>query len=136
VHANSYCFPVTGRPRTPAGHRRLRGLRTATPASHAVQFSHAIQSIRGRGGLRVHSTCRDANRHRDIDLGSGHKHITAAIAAYGFTPGSHHAIHLHPGTCRDQSQPPSVPFPDISADQGGAVNQIVESTNAAAAEYP
>jgi hypothetical protein len=66
----------------------------------------------------------------------GTKVITAAIAAYGFTPGSHHAIHLHPGTCRDQSQPPSVPFPDISADQGGAVNQTVESTTAAAGGIP
>lgn len=28
-----------------------------------------------------------------------------------FTPSSSHAMHIHPGTCAEQTQPPSVPFP-------------------------
>jgi hypothetical protein len=55
------------------------------------------------------------------------KQITAAIDAYGFTPGSAHAIHLHPGTCANQSKPPSVPFPDINADKGGVAKDTVTS---------
>ncbi|MGH3844917.1 MAG: CHRD domain-containing protein [Pseudonocardiaceae bacterium] len=39
-------------------------------------------------------------------------------------------MHLHPGTCAHQTQPPSVPFPDISANAGGAVKQSVVSGQA------
>ena len=53
--------------------------------------------------------------------------VTAQIDMYGFTPNSSHAMHLHPGTCADQGQPPSVPLPDIAADAAGAVNQTVVS---------
>ncbi len=55
------------------------------------------------------------------------KLITTAVDMHGFTPSSSHAMHIHPGTCADQTQPPSVPFPDISADAGGTVNQSVVS---------
>ncbi len=55
------------------------------------------------------------------------KLITAAVDMHGFTPSSSHAMHIHPGTCAEQTQPPSVPFPDISADAGGAVTQSVVS---------
>jgi Cu/Zn superoxide dismutase len=55
------------------------------------------------------------------------RQITAAVDMYGFTPGSAHAMHLHPGTCADQSQPPSVPFPDLAADAHGVVKQSVSS---------
>ncbi|MEV0945622.1 CHRD domain-containing protein [Rhodococcus sp. NPDC049939] len=53
--------------------------------------------------------------------------VTAAIDMRGFTPNSSHAMHIHPGTCADQSQPPSVPFPDILADASGVVQQTVVS---------
>jgi Cu/Zn superoxide dismutase len=59
------------------------------------------------------------------------KLITAVIDAYGFTPGSAHAMHIHPGTCTNQTQPPSVPFGDISADLGGVIRQSVVSTTPA-----
>ncbi|WP_297611942.1 CHRD domain-containing protein [Nocardia sp.] len=36
-------------------------------------------------------------------------------------------MHIHPGSCADQTQPPSVPFPDITADTTGAVRQSVVS---------
>ncbi|MFD9663106.1 CHRD domain-containing protein [Rhodococcus sp. NPDC059968] len=36
-------------------------------------------------------------------------------------------MHIHPGTCTDQSQPPSVPFPDLVADASGVVKQSVVS---------
>ncbi|WP_072688047.1 CHRD domain-containing protein [Rhodococcus marinonascens] len=53
--------------------------------------------------------------------------VTAAIDMHGFTPSSSHAMHIHPGTCADQTQPPSVPFPDVVADASGAVEQTVVS---------
>ncbi|MDT7716142.1 MAG: hypothetical protein QOH09_2134 [Pseudonocardiales bacterium] len=53
--------------------------------------------------------------------------ITTTVDMHGFTPSSSHAMHIHPGTCADQTQPPSVPFPDISAGAGGAVHQSVVS---------
>jgi Cu/Zn superoxide dismutase len=56
--------------------------------------------------------------------------ITATTAIYGLTPGSRHAMHIHPGTCADQSQPPSVPFADVAADSLGAADQKVTSTRA------
>jgi Cu/Zn superoxide dismutase len=59
------------------------------------------------------------------------KLISAQINMFGFTPSSSHAMHIHPGTCADQSQPPSVPFQDITADSGGAVSQKVESAQPA-----
>jgi Cu/Zn superoxide dismutase len=62
--------------------------------------------------------------------------ITATLAMYGFTPDSKHAMHIHPGTCADQSQPPSVPFSDISADASGDVNQRVASVAAAPQGIP
>jgi hypothetical protein len=55
------------------------------------------------------------------------KHITAAVDMHGFTPSSSHAMHIHPGSCANQTQPPSVPFPDLSADPAGAARQSVVS---------
>ena len=49
--------------------------------------------------------------------------ITAAIDMVGFTPSSGHAMHLHPGTCADQSQPPSVPFPTLPPTPAGSSNR-------------
>jgi hypothetical protein len=64
------------------------------------------------------------------------KLITAAVDAYGFTPGSSHAMHIHPGTCANQTQPPSVPFADVTASAGGAVKQSVVSSTTAPAGIP
>ena len=55
------------------------------------------------------------------------KRITASVEMHGFTPSSSHALHIHRGTCTNQTQPPSVPFPDVTADAGGAVKQSVLS---------
>jgi Cu/Zn superoxide dismutase len=60
------------------------------------------------------------------------KQITATINAYGFTPGSAHAMHIHPGTCANQNQPPSIPFPDVAADPSGAAKDTVTSQAAPA----
>lgn len=53
--------------------------------------------------------------------------VAATIDMSGFTPGGAHAMHIHPGSCADQTQPPSVPFNDITADSFGVVKQTVES---------
>jgi hypothetical protein len=64
------------------------------------------------------------------------KRITATLAMYGFTPSSAHAMHIHPGSCADQSQPPSVPFTDVTADASGQLNQQVSSVAPVAAGIP
>jgi CHRD domain len=64
------------------------------------------------------------------------KLITAAIDAYGFTPGSAHAVHIHPGSCAHQTQPPSVPFADLTADTSGAVKENVASSTPAPKGIP
>lgn len=51
--------------------------------------------------------------------------ITTALDMEGFTPSQTHAMRLYPGSCAAQDQPPSVPFPDISADPGGSVRESV-----------
>jgi CHRD domain len=57
----------------------------------------------------------------------------AATIHANLTPPSAHAMDIHPGTCAAQNQPPSVPFPDITADSAGAVvHQTVTSTPAPA----
>lgn len=58
----------------------------------------------------------------------GSKLVTAVVDMSGLTPGSAHAVHIHPGTCAAQNQPPSVPFPDITADSAGVVHQTITST--------
>jgi hypothetical protein len=55
------------------------------------------------------------------------KLITAHIKAYGFTPGSAHAMHIHPGTCANQNQPPSIAFGDLPVDAGGAAAASIPS---------
>jgi Cu/Zn superoxide dismutase len=62
----------------------------------------------------------------------GTKVVTAAVDLSGLTPGSSHAMHIHPGNCADQSQPPSIPFPDITADAKGVAKQTVTSQPAPA----
>jgi hypothetical protein len=57
--------------------------------------------------------------------------VTAAVTMTGFTPGGAHAMHIHPGTCASQTEPPSVPFPDLTADSSGAVHQSVVSKSKA-----
>ncbi len=58
----------------------------------------------------------------------GTRLITAAVDMEGFTPSDTHAMRLYPGSCTEQGQPPSVPFPDISANPGGSVRESVTST--------
>jgi hypothetical protein len=57
----------------------------------------------------------------------GTKVVSAAVDLTGLTPGSSHAMHIHPGTCADQSKPPEIPFPDITADATGVAKQTVTS---------
>ncbi|MDF0531543.1 CHRD domain-containing protein [Tsukamurella sp. 8F] len=53
--------------------------------------------------------------------------VSAKVDMTGFTPGESHAMHIHPGTCASQTAPPSVPFPDITADSTGRVHETVKS---------
>lgn len=62
--------------------------------------------------------------------------ITAKVDVSGFTPNSSHAMHIHPGSCADQTRPPSVPFGDIHADAGGSVAQTVVSSRPAPVGIP
>lgn len=54
------------------------------------------------------------------------KNVTAALKMSGFTPGSSHAMHIHQGSCEAQGNV-LVPFPDVIADNAGAINTTVTS---------
>jgi hypothetical protein len=55
------------------------------------------------------------------------KNVTAKVSLSGVTPGSTHAIHIHKGGCATAADV-LVPFPDLRADGGGAINTTVTST--------
>lgn len=58
------------------------------------------------------------------------KDVTAKLQLSGFTPGSTHAMHIHQGGCATTGDV-LVPFPDVTADGGGAINTTVTSTQPA-----
>jgi len=53
--------------------------------------------------------------------------VTAKVQLSGVTPNSTHAIHIHHGGCATIGDV-AVPFPDLTADGGGAINTTVTST--------
>ena len=59
------------------------------------------------------------------------KDVSAQLHMAGFTPGSSHAMHIHSGSCADQGAV-LVPFPDVVADDAGAINATVTSTQPSA----
>ncbi len=58
------------------------------------------------------------------------KNVTAKLQMSGLTPGSSHAMHIHQGSCATAGDV-LVPFPDLAADGGGAINTTVTSTEPA-----
>lgn len=58
------------------------------------------------------------------------KNVTAKVQLSGVTPGSTHAIHIHKGPCTPMGDI-LVPFPDVTADGGGAINTTVTGTQPA-----
>ncbi|HUO40962.1 MAG TPA: CHRD domain-containing protein [Mycobacterium sp.] len=55
------------------------------------------------------------------------KNVTAKLQMAGFTPGSSHAMHIHQQGCGNPGDV-IVPFPDVTADGGGAINTTVTGT--------
>lgn len=60
------------------------------------------------------------------------KNVTAKLQMVGFTPGSSHAMHVHQGSCAAQGDV-LVPFPDVSANNVGAIDTTVTSSQPSAA---
>src|SRR3984957_700436 len=60
------------------------------------------------------------------------KNVTAKLQMVGFTPGSSHAMHIHQGSCATQGDV-LVPFPDVTANDGGAIDTTVTSSQPPAA---
>jgi Cu/Zn superoxide dismutase len=60
------------------------------------------------------------------------KIVTAKLQMVGFTPGSSHAMHIHQGSCAAQGDV-LVPFPDVTANDGGAIDTTVTSSQPSAA---
>jgi CHRD domain len=60
------------------------------------------------------------------------KNVTANLQMVGFTPGSSHAMHVHQGSCAAQGDV-LVPFPDVTANDGGAIDTTVTSSQPSAA---
>jgi hypothetical protein len=59
------------------------------------------------------------------------KNVTATMQMGGFTPNSSHAMHIHQGSCAAQGDA-VVPFPDVTANNVGAIDTTVTSTQPAA----
>lgn len=60
------------------------------------------------------------------------KNVTAKLQMVGFTPGSSHAMHIHQGSCAAQGDV-VVPFPDVTANDAGAIDTTVTSSQPSAA---
>jgi len=60
------------------------------------------------------------------------KNVSAKLQMVGFTPGSSHAMHIHQGSCAAQGDV-LVPFPDVTANDGGAIDTTVSSSQPSAA---
>jgi hypothetical protein len=60
------------------------------------------------------------------------KNVSAKLQMVGFTPGSSHAMHIHQGSCAAQGDV-LVPFPDVTANGGGAIDTTVTSSQPSAA---
>jgi hypothetical protein len=60
------------------------------------------------------------------------KNVSAKLQMVGFTPGSSHAMHIHQGSCASQGDV-LVPFPDVTANNGGAIDTTVTSSQPSAA---
>ncbi len=60
------------------------------------------------------------------------KYVSAKLQMVGFTPGSSHAMHIHQGSCAAQGDV-LVPFPDVSANNVGAIDTTVTSSQPSAA---
>ena len=60
------------------------------------------------------------------------KNVTAKLQMVGFTPGSSHAMHIHQCSCAAQGDV-LVPFPDVTANDGGAIDTTVTSSQPSAA---
>ena len=59
------------------------------------------------------------------------KNVRAKLAMTGFTPGSSHALHIHQGSCAAPQGDVLVPFPDVAADDVGAIDTTVTSSQPA-----
>ncbi|MCW2688253.1 MAG: hypothetical protein JWR37_3143 [Mycobacterium sp.] len=59
------------------------------------------------------------------------KNVIAKLQMVGFTPGSSHAMHIHQGSCAAQGDV-QVPFPDVTANDGGAIDTTVTSSQPSA----
>ena len=58
------------------------------------------------------------------------KNVRAKLAMTGFTPGTRHALHIHQGSCAAQGDV-QVPFPDVTANDVGAIDTTVTSSQPA-----
>ncbi len=58
------------------------------------------------------------------------KNVSAEVRMTGFTPGSRHAMHIHQGSCAAQGDV-LVPFPDVAANDVGAIETTVTSSQPA-----
>jgi hypothetical protein len=60
------------------------------------------------------------------------KNVSAKMQMVGFTPDSSHAMHIHQGSCAAQGDV-VVPFPDVTANDAGAIDTTVTSSQPSAA---
>jgi hypothetical protein len=62
--------------------------------------------------------------------------LSVKLAAYGLTPSSAHAVHLHATRCVGKQGAPTFSFPDVTADAAGAISAEVTATEPAPKGIP
>jgi hypothetical protein len=64
------------------------------------------------------------------------KIVSLDVDGFGFAPSSAHAVHVHPGTCLDPQNAPSITLPDVTADAKGRLKSTVRTSQPVAGGIP
>jgi hypothetical protein len=99
---------------------------TQSPSSPSVSSSSPPSTVAAGSPISVPLTSQPSGTV-SLSWDPQSKNVTAKLEMSGFTPGSSHAMHIHQGSCQAQGNV-LVPFPDITADDKGAIKTTVTSS--------
>ena len=91
----------------------------STPSSSPTPSGVSVAPINVRLGDQPSGTAT-------LSWDPASKYVTAQLQMVGFTPGSSHAMHIYQGSCASPENV-TVAFPDVTANQGGAIDTAVSS---------
>lgn len=108
---------------------RLMAVAAVVPASVAACGSSSTQSSASTSAI-VATLAAQPSGMVALSWDPQTKKVSAKLAMTGFTPGSSHAMHIHQGSCAAQGDV-LVPFPDVAANNVGAIDTTVTSSQPA-----